>query len=304
MEIILFSRPGKNSHTEDLIQIMNEIKSRGFSFRVNREFAGLLSEITSERIPDSAIYDSHIGNVSDGAVLVCYGGDGTILEGVSRLNGTDIPVAGINSGHLGFLALAPRECISDVFESIADSSLQIQKRSLIEISDNRAIRPSYALNEISIQRLGATMISIEASVNGDRVATYQGDGIIIATPTGSTAYSLSAGGPIIAPTCQALLITPLAPHNLNIRPIVIPDSAAISLTVSTRGNDASLTIDTHTLRIEDGARFSIQKSRNAISLALPHNITFFDALREKMMWGVDARKGDFCLSDSAISKKC
>ena len=147
----------------------------------------------------------------------------------------------------------------------------------------------FALNEVSVQRLGATMIAIEVSVDGERVSTYNGDGIIVSTPTGSTAYSLSAGGPIISPSCRAVVLTPMSPHNLTMRPIVMSDGSVISLRIRTRGNTASISIDNRTMKISDGASFVIKLAERVISLAVPHNISFYGTLRDKMMWGIDVR---------------
>ena len=150
-------------------------------------------------------------------------------------------------------------------------------------------RELYALNEVAIQRLGASMISIEASIDNNKVSTYNGDGVIISTPTGSTAYSLSAGGPILAPSCHSFLLTPLAPHNLTMRPIVMPDTSVVSLHINTRNNEASISVDNRTFKITNDTILTIKKAKRVIRLAVPHNISFFDSLRNKMMWGVDIR---------------
>ena len=146
-----------------------------------------------------------------------------------------------------------------------------------------------ALNEFTVQRHGAGMISVETYVDRQMVATYHGDGVIVSTPTGSTAYSLSAGGPVVAPTCQCLVISPLAPHNLTMRPVVIPDSGVISLRVNARRSAAFVTLDDRTYRISHGAAFTVRRAEQKIFLAVPHNISFYDTLRNKMMWGIDIR---------------
>jgi NAD+ kinase len=133
------------------------------------------------------------------------------------------------------------------------------------------------------------MISVEATIDGNTVSTYNGDGVIISTPTGSTAYSLSAGGPIVAPSCHSFLLTPLAPHNLTMRPIVMPDSSIVSLHINTRGNETSISADNRTFKISNDTVLTIKKAKRYIRLAVPHNISFFDSLRNKMMWGVDIR---------------
>lgn len=288
MKIILFSRKGITPRTEDINEIFGAIERYGFDYAINREFAENIEELTSRMIPTEFIYDGEVGAQSEEAVMVCYGGDGTLLEGVHRLNGVDIPVIGINGGHLGFLALAPRENIKEVFEGIAGGNLNLEQRDLLCI-EGLGEEALYALNEVSIQRLGASMISIDAAIDNNPVATYNGDGVILSTPTGSTAYSLSAGGPILAPSCHSFLLTPLAPHNLTMRPIVMPDSSAVTLHINTRNNEASISADNRTFKISNDTVLTIKKAKRYIRLAVPHNISFFDSLRNKMMWGVDIR---------------
>uniref|UniRef100_UPI00405606F9 NAD(+)/NADH kinase n=1 Tax=Alistipes sp. TaxID=1872444 RepID=UPI00405606F9 len=291
MKIILFSRKSIAHRTEDIDKIFGAITRYNFDYAINREFAEYIAENTSRTIPAKFIYDGGVGSQPSDSVMVCYGGDGTLLEGVHRLDGADIPVVGINGGHLGFLALAPRENIEAVFEEIASNDLHLEMRDMLCVEgvsecDKECL---YALNEVAVQRLGATMISIEATIDGNTVSTYNGDGVIISTPTGSTAYSLSAGGPIVAPSCHSFLLTPLAPHNLTMRPIVIPDTSSVSLRIDTRKNDASISVDNRTFKVANGSVLTIKKAKRYIRLAVPHNISFFDSLRNKMMWGVDIR---------------
>ncbi len=288
MKIILFSRKGIKPRTEDIEEIFGAIERYGFNYAINREFAENIEKLTLRTIPTEYIYESTVGAQPEETVMVCYGGDGTLLEGVHRLNGADIPVVGINGGHLGFLALAPREKIKEVFEGIAEGKLNLEVRDMLSIEGLGEER-LYALNEVSIQRLGASMISIDATIDGNPVATYNGDGVILSTPTGSTAYSLSAGGPILAPSCHSFLLTPLAPHNLTMRPIVMPDSSVVSLHINTRNNETSISADNRTFRISNDTVLTIKKAKRYIRLAVPNNISFFDSLRNKMMWGVDIR---------------
>ena len=288
MKIILFSRKGITPRTEDIEAIFGAIERYGFDYAVNRAFAENIVEYALRTIPTEFIYDGAVGEQPADSVMVCYGGDGTLLEGVHRLGGVDIPVVGINGGHLGFLALAPRENIESVFADIANSNLNLEQRDLLCI-EGLSDEKLYALNEVAVQRLGAAMITVEATIDDNMVATYNGDGVIISTPTGSTAYSLSAGGPIVATSCHSFLLTPLAPHNLTMRPIVMPDTSVVTLRIDTRNNDASISIDNRTFKIANNTILTIKKAKRYIRLAVPHNISFFDSLRNKMMWGVDIR---------------
>ncbi len=288
MKIILFSRKSIALRIEDIEAIFGAIERYGFDYAINKAFAENIEKLTSRTIAPEFTYDDCVGAQPSDAVMVCYGGDGTLLEGVHRLNGVDIPVVGINGGHLGFLALASRDEIESVFENIATNNLHFDQREMLcieGISDEHF----YALNEVAVQRLGASMISIDATIDGNPVATYNGDGVILSTPTGSTAYSLSAGGPILAPSCRSLLLTPLAPHNLTMRPIVMPDSSVVNLHIKSRDNEVSISVDNRTFKISNDATLTIHRAERYIRLAVPHNISFFDTLRNKMMWGVDIR---------------
>ena len=291
MKIILFSRPLSQAHRDKIVQIFAAIEHYGFDWAVNEEAAECIEQFAERTITPNQRYGQSIGDITTDAVMVCYGGDGTLLEGIHRLNGNAIPVVGINSGRLGFLALAQSSEIDEVFEQIATNSLLIEQRKMLAVSGvldgkNQTV---YALNEAAVQRLGATMISVDIEIDSLPTLTCNGDGIIISTPTGSTAYSLSAGGPIIAPSCRCLILTPLSPHNLTLRPVVAPDSSTISLVIRTRKGEASISVDNRTFAVTDGEKIEVKISKRDIYLAVPHNISFYDTLRNKLMWGVDNR---------------
>ena len=291
MKIILFSRPLSQAHRDKIVQIFAAIEHYGFDWAVNEEAAECIEQFTERIITPEQRYGQSIGNITTDAVMVCYGGDGTLLEGIHRLNGNGIAVVGINSGRLGFLALAQSTEIDEVFEQIATRTLLIEQRKMLAVSGvldgkNQTV---YALNEAAVQRLGATMISVDVAIDSLPTLTCNGDGLIISTPTGSTAYSLSAGGPIVAPSCRCLILTPLSPHNLTLRPVVAPDSSTISLVIHTRKGEASISVDNRTFAVTDGEKIEVKISERDIYLAVPHNISFYDTLRNKLMWGVDNR---------------
>ena len=291
MKIILFSRPLSQGHRDKIVQIFAAIERYGFDWAVNEEAAECIEQFIERTITPEQRYGQSVGNITDDAVMVCYGGDGTLLEGVHRLDGLKISVVGINSGRLGFLALAQSSEIDEVFEQIANKNLLIEQRTMLAVSgalDGKK-QTVYALNEVAVQRLGATMISVDVAVDSLPTLTCNGDGLIISTPTGSTAYSLSAGGPIVAPTCRCLILTPLSPHNLTLRPVVAPDSSTISLAIHTRKGEASISVDNRTFAVTNGEKIEVKISEKKIYLAVPHNISFYDTLRNKLMWGVDNR---------------
>ena len=291
MKIILFSR-AQIAHTPgEIRQLFEAIELSGFDYAVNEEFAPVVRQTAGIELPPEKVYGRHIGKQPAETIMVCYGGDGTLLEGVHRLCGAPIPVMGINAGHLGFLTSAPSAGLELIFSDIAAGNIITEPRSLLRIEGDFDEQPdsTLALNEFTVQRHGAGMISVETYVDGQMVATYHGDGVIVSTPTGSTAYSLSAGGPVVAPTCQCLVISPLAPHNLTMRPVVIPDTGVITLNVDARRADAFVTLDNRTYPVSHGASFTVERAEQTIFLAVPHNISFYDTLRNKMMWGIDIR---------------
>ncbi len=291
MKIILFSRPDTRHHPEVLSRIFRCIERYGFDYGVNREFRESLEALIGQPIEASCCYGDRYEGAAEPCVMVCLGGDGTLLAGARRLAGRPIPVVGINAGRLGFLTSVSADDIDLLFEEIASGQLRVEERSmLLAEGDFEACSSlSAALNEVAVQRSGAGMISVETYVDGQMVATYHGDGVILSTPTGSTAYSLSVGGPVVAPSCACLVLSPLAPHNLTMRPVVIPDSSEVMFRIHARQEEAFLSLDNRTWPIREGATIRVRKASERVFLALPHNISFYDTLRKKMMWGVDIR---------------
>ena len=291
MKIILFSRPLSQGHRDKIVQIFAAIERYGFDWAVNEEAAECIEQFIERTITPEQRYGQSVGNITDDAVMVCYGGDGTLLEGVHRLGGRQLPVVGINAGRLGFLTSDSRTGLKRLFAALGEGELRFEERSLIEVEGDLPSNNDtpLALNEFSIQRNGAGMLSVEIYVDEKMVATCHGDGVIVSTPTGSTAYSLSAGGPVVAPTCACFVITPIAPHNLTMRPVVIPDSSQIRLRVEARRSEAFLTLDNRSYGVPSESEFRLRKASKSIFLAVPHNISFYDTLRNKMMWGVDIR---------------
>lgn len=295
MKILLFSRKHTTHDPAELRRVVSAILSHGFDCAVNEEFSSTLIRSLSsqgeENLPPFETYGLRYEGQREECVMVCLGGDGTLLEGARRLGDATIPVVGINSGRLGFLTMVASEGIEELFEEIARGELRVEQRTLLRAEGDFTIREGeeLALNEIAIQRRGAGMISIEAYVDGQMVATYHGDGVLLSTPTGSTAYSLSAGGPVVAPSCACFILTPLAPHNLTMRPVVIPDSSEVFLHLHARDEGAVLSLDNRTYRLREGAELHIRKALQHIFLAVPRNNSFYDTLRKKLLWGVDVR---------------
>lgn len=221
-------------------------------------------------------------------LVISMGGDGTFLETARTIQSMELPILGINTGRLGFLADIGLEHMESEVTDILKGNRHIEQRSLLEVtlSDGELPISRYALNEVAILKHDtSSMIEIETKINNELLTTYQADGLIIATPTGSTAYSLSVGGPIVAPTCNTLSITPVAPHSLNIRPIVFNDSAVITLGITSRSNNYLISIDGRSSSVKSTTTMTISKASCHINIVRRKNQTFFKTLRNKMMWG-------------------
>ena len=222
------------------------------------------------------------------------GGDGTFLRSISYVRDLNIPIIGINTGRLGFLATIQKEDIKQAFNEILNKKYKIQERTLLCVKtddDNKDITElNFALNEVSVSRKNtASMITVETYLDNEYLNTYWSDGLIISTPTGSTGYSLSCGGPIISPTSKNLILTPIAPHSLSVRPLVIPHETKIALKVNSRINEALLTLDSRITTINNNTNISIEKCDFTIKTIQLNSQTFIKTLREKMLWGEDKR---------------
>lgn len=289
MNIILFSRKQVNHRPEQLRTMLRMIESLGLGYAMNEELASVVHTLLGIEVDADKIFHQ-LPHFTGDDVVVTYGGDGTLLEAVGMLGGRPIPVVGINCGRLGYLTADDGDGIELLFERIAHRELSFEHRSMLHIEgDFIGDGNCLALNEVAIHRHSATMVSVETLINGNTVATYHGDGLVVSTPTGSTAYSLSAGGPVVDPACRCFVLSPLAPHNLTMRPVVVPDSSHITLRLNSRGGEAFLSADNRTFTLHDGATIELRLATEELILATPHNNTFYDALRDKMMWGVDKR---------------
>lgn len=227
-------------------------------------------------------------------MLFSLGGDGTMLRAVTYVRDLNIPILGINTGRLGFLANVKKDEITESIGLLLDGEYTIQERTLLSIQTSPKVDSfdelSFALNEITIARKNTTaMIGVETYLNGEYLTNYWCDGLIIATPTGSTGYSLSCNGPVISPNCKNFVITPIAPHNLNARPMVIPDNTDIELKVDSREMKFMISLDSRIVTVPVDTKISIQKSSFTIKSVIPSNQSFLTTLRSKLLWGEDKR---------------
>jgi len=225
-------------------------------------------------------------------LALSIGGDGTFLNTAARIGRKQIPILGINTGRLGFLADVSTDEIIPALDAILAQHYRVEERTLlfVETSDGTTFDYPYALNEVSVLKQdSSSMMSINASVNGEMVHTYQADGLIVSTPTGSTAYSMSVGGPLVVPQAQNIILSPVASHSLNVRPLIIPDSWIIELEVHSRSQNYLVALDGRSKILEHTTKLRIRKADYTVKIIKQLNHTFFDTLKNKLMWGVDKR---------------
>lgn len=259
MKIALYAR----AENPNLSTVVREIDRRGFAYALNPE--------------SSAGYD----------LALSFGGDGTFLSAVRKMGACQIPILGINSGRLGFMAAVAADEIGPAMDKLHEGRYSVEERTLLAVEGGATGR---AVNEFTIQKEGMSMISVEIGIDGGNVATYWADGVIVSTSTGSTAYSMSVGGAIVAPGCRCWILSPIAPHNLNIRPLVVPDTSVVTLRVTTRnGGEAIATIDNREQRVANGTGFTLSRAKQVLRVIRPEGNSFYRTLRDKLLWGVDAR---------------
>ncbi len=285
----IFGNIYQNDSATSFRQLLSLLHQRGVSLLVDESLYTFLSAKGSKDLPPcDLLHDNHFQ--ADYAVVM--GGDGTFLEAARRVGNKRIPILGINMGRLGFLAdFSPAE-IGDAVQQLFDGSLRTEDHTVLGLSYSEGVPASYpfALNEVAVlKRDNSSMISIRVEVDGSYLTTYQADGLIINTPTGSTGYALSVGGPIMSPTCRNLGLVPVAPHSLTMRPITLCDDVEITLTVESRSHNFLVAIDGRSEPCPEEVRLTIRRASYPIRVLRRSSGSFFHTLRTKMMWGSDVR---------------
>jgi NAD+ kinase len=276
----------KSSYAKTLFEQLNR---RGAQLSVWKEFYFFLQTQMQLDMRGVEAFDT---DDFEADMAISIGGDGTFLKAAGRVGGKNIPLFGINTGRLGFLADVFPKDIERMIDEVYDNRYTLEERSVLRMEcANRSLQTyPYALNEIAVlKRDSSSMITIHAAINGKRLATYLGDGLVVATPTGSTAYSLSIGGPIVVPRSKTVIITPVAPHSLNIRPIVICDDWEITLDVESRSHNFLVSIDGCSETCREESRITIRLADYTIKVVKRFEQDYFNTLRTKMMWGMDKR---------------
>lgn len=292
MRVGIYGRHLKDSFVPDIQELFNTMKTLGWAVMVYEPFVeNLQNRITLDAKP--VLFNRHEEIWGKIDLLISIGGDGTFLETVHIIRDSGIPVLGVNTGRLGFLASTHKDEIKEVLEYIHQDKYRLQNRSVLtlETKENLFGSTNFALNELTVHKKdSSSMITIHAFFGDLYLNSYWADGLIISTPTGSTAYSLSCGGPIVVPGSGAFVITPIAPHNLNVRPIVVPDNRTIRLKIEGRGEEEFLcTLDSRSVTIDSSVELFIKKANFELNVVQTDKQNFLNTIRKKMMWGLDSR---------------
>ena len=293
MKVAIFGKYYQNS-TEPIIKdIFAFFNSNNVEMIIESYFLNVLKEKKIIQ-KEYNTFTSHSELDSSFDMLVSIGGDGTILRAAALVRDSGVPILGINAGRLGFLATVQKDNIAEFLQFIIEKKYSLSKRTLLSLTttpENESIQEiNFALNEISVSRKETTsMITVETYLNGEFLNSYWADGLIIATPTGSTGYSLSCGGPILTPDVRSFVVTPIAPHNLNARPLVITDDTEIKLKISGREENYLVSLDSRITSINNETILTIKKTPFEINMVEIPDATFLKTLRSKLFWGEDRR---------------
>jgi len=292
MKIAIFgSRHHKTGQAKRIFDILT---ASGEEIYVEHKFYMHLTHEMNLKYKVAGIIDS---DDFDADMAISMGGDGTFLKTASIVGKKDIPILGINAGRLGFLSDITENGIEEALGDILIGRYRVEERTQLQLStENKTFKGfNYALNDIAILKQDtASMITIHACINGEFLTSYESDGLIVATPTGSTAYSLSAGGPIITPTASNFILTAVAPHSLTFRPLVVEDNSEITLDVESRNKNFLISLDGRSNIFDSGTRLTIKKADFSLKVVKRMGHTFFGTLRDKLMWGADPRQnGDY-----------
>ena len=290
LSFAIFGNASKAFDSLQITEILDYLRAHEADVYIEQNFYNSLQKELKKSISITGVFE---GVNFDVDYVISLGGDGTFLKAASKVGPKQIPIIGVNMGRLGFLANVAPEEIRNVLDNVFEGEYEIEERAVIQLyADGKALgNCPFALNDIAIlKRDNASMISIKASVNGEYLVTYLADGLVISTPTGSTAYSLSVGGPIIVPQSGILSMTPVAPHSLNIRPIVISDEAEIKLEVQSRSHNFLAAVDGRSEKLSEGVTLTVKKAPHKVRIVKVYGQRFFSTLREKLMWGADTRQ--------------
>ena len=286
MKFALFAKLDSNENNDHIFSVFKSFDKYQLDYDVDSQSFDLISKLDNYNEDFNFSKVEKLSNEYD--FVISIGGDGTILRSANEIGELSIPIIGLNKGRLGFLANSPVEIIDSIIEKIINSNYRISERTIIRVEFEG--KTKNALNEISISRKNTTsLITIDTKLNDQYLNTYWADGLIISTPTGSTGYSLSCGGPIIMPDSKNLVLTPIAPHNLNARPLVISDNKKIEISINGRENEYFVSADSQIFSVNIDSKINISKAPYFLKMVEFEEDSYINTLREKLMWGKDRR---------------
>ena len=295
MNLGIFGRITRSTDLASLASFFLFLTERGIGYRIHRDYA----ESLAQHAPFDALphlLESRfeaIASRQDFRFLLSIGGDGTMLDAVRLVGPSAIPIVGVNVGRLGFLANVNQHLLEQVTLDLQEGAFRTEERSLLTIDSHPVplfAGSNFAFNEVTVHKSNSNeMIIIHAYINGEFLNSYWADGLIVSTPTGSTAYSLACGGPIIAPQAASWVITPIAPHSLTVRPVVIPDTAVVSFELESRSGQALIALDNRNELVQDSIEIAVRKAEFCAHLVKLPAYSYFSTLRDRLNWGVDSR---------------
>lgn len=291
MTIAIFGNPYPEHFRKYIQHLIKKLETEHVNLIVEEEFNIFLKKnIRFKKLSDTFKNYETLKNKAD--FLLSIGGDGTLLKAATYVRESEIPILGINTGRLGFISSVSADQIDEAITDVLKGNYKINERTLLELNTNKNLfkDKNFALNEVAVSKKDtSSMIRIDAYVDEEFLNTYWADGLVVSTPTGSTGYSLSCGGPIIMPEMNNIIITPNAPHNLNVRPIVISGNSTIKLKVEDREQLALVSLDSRSRAFDSETELIIKKANFTIKLVQPQNNSFVSTIRSKLMWGLDKR---------------
>lgn len=291
MQVAVFGRNFPTYARENIATMFNKFNMLNVDVWVFEPLFEFLQKETGLRPRVAGLFTSHKDLPDNTDFMFSLGGDGTFLETVSLVRDSGIPVLGVNIGRLGFLSYISQENMEESLESVFSGKYDIEERMLLKVEvpgmdlDSMAV----ALNEVRIYKQSGSLITIHVKVNEEFLSAYWADGVLLSTPTGSTAYNLSVGGPIVVPESNSIVLSPIAPHNLSVRPLVLPDTAVLQLSVDTRDPQFQLAIDSRNIDLDVDSVVKVRRADYTLKLIRIENISFYSTLRNKLMWGADKR---------------
>lgn len=291
MKIAIYGRCYKSNYSNEIKMLIDALHKYGASIYIYAPFHCFFTTELNIKLPDCKIFSSASELDPSIKYMLSVGGDGTFLEAAKFVLHKNIPILGINLGRLGFLAQVSTNEIGEALADLFANEYSVEPRCLLEVNGGFIGENDFphALNEISVQRNSPVMIKTTVRVDRELLSSYWSDGLLVSTATGSTAYSLSVGGPIMLPNSDNFIITPIAPHNLNIRPIVISGNSFIEIEITTRKGTANISVDNQMFEVESGTRLFIKKSDYTLNFVKLKTTSFFKALQNKLHWGFDPR---------------